>query len=409
MKKLVLILLVFCLLMAQANAESLPSNTQFYESSPYTLEVLTFTPLPDGAALLAGRMPHPGEHRDMPEHVNYESEAYEILVDAAAVCLEPDGTVRWTLRLADPQGDNSFRCLGLLPDGRLLISFGVNDSESFGSQHFIVGTDGIVEEMLPVRKIAEKMPPRALELMPGGYLWDASLPIDGIWGEAYPRATVIFDFDWNEIWRQEYSSLLWQPVPVIETPDGYLIGNSTFLDDRYSFMELSIQKLDRKGVSLWTYKEEPRRHGSISTLLAPPDGGVVFPFISEGENDTLIPTLKRLDENGNPLWAKTYGNITVIWGAAVLGDGFLLIGQTSQDNMVHEHLLLHLDGNGDVLAELPVTGIDGLLPVNPRFSVGPDGSVYLYSNLAEPDDIETRQSGAVKRFFYAKIDETTFQ
>ena len=418
MKKALGVLLLCCLLFSQAHALTLPPDAKIYTNPNYPMMVNTLTPLPDGAFVLAGCIRHPGEYRDMPENISYEDKEEEILIDAAAVCLNPDGTKRWSLRLADPQAENWFACQGQMPDGRLLLTFRTADSNSFGSQHFIVGLDGIVEEMLPVRKLAEIVPPRSIQLMPSGYFCDGSLPVDDVFGEDYPRTIVMLDFDFNEMWRMDHQ---WAYYNGIERPDGYFYLGGTIGSEGawygYDDLALSVCKIDRNGDKVWEFTEAPLPCFSFAwPLLFPPDGGVAFVgnYTPERTPQSVNPnepqpqTLTKLDENGNHLWSRAYDGL---WfgNAAVLGDGYVLCGQISTDAMDHDYILLHVDANGEVLGTLPIAGDDTLVPGAPSFITDEEGNVYVYASLAEPDDRINRRSGEVKSFFYAKIDENSFQ
>lgn len=415
MKKLLPILLLCFLLAAQASAERLPTGAQFYNGTTRPMQVSTLTPLPDGGVVLAGSIRHPGEYRDMPENLGYEYKEDEILVDAAAVCLEPDGTTRWSLRLADPQAENNFYCLGLMPDGRLLFGFGTADSKSFGSQHFIVGTDGIVEEMLSARKLAEIVPPRSLQLLPSGYLSDGNAPVDEVFGSDYPRAAVFLDFDFNELWRIDYGDKPWGAYGMVERLDGYYLGGSFPVDNDH--WALSLLKLDRKGDILWEFTEEPVLANTFAwPLLFPPDGGVMFvgTYTPERtpENSGVAPspmTLTKLDENGKFLWSNVYEDI-YIGSAVALGDGYVLCAYPKSDSTSQEVTLLYTDAEGEILGKLPISGSEDRIPIGVGLVAGEDGSVYVYSNLAAPDYFKGGGPWPnVLGFFYAKIDETSFK
>jgi hypothetical protein len=261
-KRILFAAISFCLLFSCAIGESLPNNAIIYEHPGDPMTVYTFTPLEDGSIVLAGQLRHKGQYREMPNNSHYEDKEMEILTDAIAVCLAPDGTIRWEIRLADPQAENHFYCQGVLPDGRLLMSFRVLDSASFGSHHFIVSQDGIVEEMLPTSKIAETASPHGIQLMSGGFMTDGSRYIDDIYdiyGTEYPTVIIMRDFDLNELWRYDYqqSDTYYSDIGyVVEVPDGYVF---TYLDQ-----DNVTVKLDHSGEVIRPRKRTNRRLSSIS-------------------------------------------------------------------------------------------------------------------------------------------------
>lgn len=420
MRKILPVLLLFCFIGSQAHALTLPENAMYYTNPKYPMWVGTFTFLSNGDMVLSGCIRHSGEYRDMPEEnfVTYESKEGEILVDAAVVCLKPDGTKRWSLRLGDPQAVNFFWCLGQMPDERLLFAFQANDSASFGSQHFIVGLDGIVEEMLPVRKLAEIVPPRAIELLPSGYFHWGGIPIDEVFGEDYPREMVMLDFDFNEIWRkpgaEDYN------YSVVEKPDGYYCYGGKTQEETYNSytFALSVLKLDKEGNKVWEFTEEPVVCLTFAEcLMFPEDGGLAFIGTyrpertpENADRDVFPYTLTKLNADGTHQWSKVYEDVS-LYDAAVWGDGYVLAAKLNPLNMDHHYMLLRVDKNGEVLGKMLIDGEDGdeMVPVNPSFATDAEGNVYVYAHLAGQDDPVTLYSGEVNSFFYAKLDESSFQ
>ena len=406
MKKLsVLAIIFFCLPFLNAIGESLPDHAVIYEHPNDPMNVYSFTPLEDGSIVLAGQLRHHGQYRDMPENTGYEFKELEILNDAAAVYLAPDGTKRWEIRLADPQAENMFYCQGLLPDGRLLMTFRAYDSKSFGSHHFIVSLDGVVEEMLPTKKISETTSPIGLTLMSEGFLSDGSRYVDDIYGTEYPTIIIMRDFELNELWRYDYSSdsTIGYIGSITERPDGYIIGG--YGEERNDGNPASfILKLNRNGELLWQSTEIPIGYDLCSPCF-PEDGGMIFSGIDSPGHSSLI----KLDDNGKLVWSIPIDEVRVISGATALGDGYVLTGNVSEDTMVHEYLLLYVDSEGKTIGSLPITGDGNLVPQWPELLKDESGNIFVYANLAEPDNVETRWSGDVKKFFYAKIDEDSFR
>jgi len=399
-------MLILMLSSATTIAESLPNNAMIYEHPTDPLVVYSFTPLADGSIVLAGQLRHAGQYRDMPDHVGYEHKEMEVLNDAAAVCLAPDGTKRWEIRLADPQAENNFYCRGILPDGRLLMRFAAFDSTSFGSHNFIVNQDGVVEEMLPTSKIAETASPLGITVMPGGYLTDGARYVDAIYGTDYPSSIIMRDFDGNELWRYDYrGDAIYEHIgSITERPDGFIICGESEEWDINAKRVSWIAKLDRDGEVLW-HTTYPTLSFGLSFPCFLEDGGMIF----TGYYDPGHPALIKLDDNGKLVWSIPIDDLVGIGGVTTVGDGYVLTGTMDVDAMIHDYLLLYVDAEGKTIGTLPITGDGGLVPWWPQLLKDENGDIYVYANLAEPDNAETRMSGDVKKFFYAKIDEDSFR
>ncbi|MDL2318271.1 hypothetical protein LJC74_04170 [Eubacteriales bacterium OttesenSCG-928-A19] len=404
-------LLLVCASLTGAAAETLPPGTQLYEFK-FPFYTSSLVPLADGAVALFGNITHPGEYRDLPDFTGYENKEDEQLQDAYAVCLEPDGTARWSLRLGDPQAQNTFYGKGLMPDGRLLVSFIAYDT-TFGSQHFIIGQDGVVEDMLPARRIAESTSPLSLRLVSDGYLGGPEAPIDDIYGDDYPRELVKLDYDLNEQWRWNDGQQGWVEG-LEEGPDGFFYSNA-WSDDSWSSTGLRIFKLNREGNVLWSFVEEPVPGANAVYAMEPQaDGGVLFvsmyPPDRPADTEWQWPTLTLLDADGQRTWSVGYGDrVRYIHDIAPLGDGYVLSGMVQDDAMASDYLLLYVDAEGTLLGELPVKGDGERMPKPPSLATGEDGAVYAYGMLHGPLDMENLRDGPILGTYYAELSVENFR
>lgn len=410
--------------------ESLPPNIQYY-TMKWPFSVGQLTPLSDGSILLTGWITYPGLTRDLPDHIGYERAEDAQNYDAFAVCLGENGEEKWQMRLGDPQASNSFWCKGRMPDGRLLINLTANDGGEFGSQHFIVSQDGIVEEMLPAKQLAGHFAPRSLQLGQTGYYGGMYAPMDDIWGDDFPRVLKKLDYSLNELWRYD----------GLKNPDGFDceviegVDGSTFVTGSWQPLEtyqsgtgghvVSVVKLSADGKVLWEFKDESNDGGFLSFGAALPreDGGILLAgnFAPESQLAAMpegepLPTLTALSKDGQHQWTRVYKDIAYIGSVAPFGDGLLLSCSTSSYNMAQRHALLYVSmEDGEPLSGvLPVHGgkaVEGSTHGLAEWSMGnlpglapsPDGEMYVFGMMNDPMDWEERRDGDPRGFFYAKI------
>lgn len=421
-----------------AEYEALPPNVRYFQMK-WPMHVGGLEPLPDGGVVLSGWLTYPGTERDL-DSIGYENPVDAQDYDGFAVRLD-GGRETWSLRLGDPQAINSMICRGLLPDGRLLMTLYGNDQETFGTQHYIVGQDGIVEEMLPAKKLAAYLPPKGIELTRSGYLGGGALgiPVDNIFGENYPQDLVMLDFDLTERWRVEDIGTMMGILYTAEAEDGSVFiarsdeHNTAAAPGQYGFA-FTLTKLSADGKTLWTY-EDSKADGPFlygSEMLPTRDGGVLMlgTYVAEGEANVLpdrgaAPTLTAFDKDGKPQWTKDYGDVLSYVGSAIpFGEGLLISGATSIYHMAQQHALLYVSAeDGELLAPpMPVHGglsrepdggehglAEWAMETVPGLAPTEDGGAYVYGMMNDPMDWENRTDGAPRMFFYAKVDAAHFE
>lgn len=430
------LLLVFCFAAVCARASMLlPDMTPL--ETPETegvLRVGRVLPLSDGSLVIGGQMQYPEEYRQ-PYRTDYEDPREKIRNDAIAMRINPGGEVLWTIRLGDPQANNFLSPMGLLPDGRILMSFYAEDS-SFGDRYFIVGLDGVAEEMLPWRTLAAHFSPRSMTLMPeSGYLGGDSSVVDFYYdshtgrlekaGVQFSREMALLDFDLNEVWRVDFSELgPWVGNKnAFEVSDGImLLGSESTFDQvgKPTQYFTSIVKLDKKtGEILWQITDEPRRDGffGASWLLETQDGAMLITgaYLEEGSTypkDGWVTTLTKITSDGVPVWTKHYEHMgfTALFEIMPFEKGYVIMGIRESD--LGGYTLLYVDAEGEPLGTMVFDfnqGTNGLASwILLTMTAAADGTVYVSGPAVQLYDPVKQTGGGITGSFLGVLKEEFF-
>lgn len=412
-------ILSLCLAATCAQAGAMPPGAVMLEV-PETgglFHIGDIMPLADGSVIVGGQVQYPGEYR-IPYRSDYSNPRDKVRNDAIAMCIDPDGKVIWTIRLGDPQATNFLRPMGLLPDGRILMTFSADDS-SFGSRFFIVGLDGVAEEMLPWKTLAAYFTPRSMSLMPeSGYLGGDSSIVDDYYDfrtgrMEYPysednRVMTLLDFDLNAVWQIDLSPLGAQigNYNKMEIFDGFILlgTESTAGPDMTIGLApayTSVIKIDKKtGDILWQLTDEPRTNGMIgaTSLVETPDGSMLFTGAYLAPGETLdegegLAALTKITPDGVPVWTKRYESMDIesMFDIIPFEDGYVMVGR--RQNTLEEFTLLYVDMNGEPLGALYIDEEAGHVTDWPYLAAAPDGTVYIAGSIQTPYDRETGTRG----------------
>ncbi|MBU1919967.1 T9SS type A sorting domain-containing protein [bacterium] len=196
----------------------------------------------------------------------------------------------------------------------------------------------------------------------GGYLL-------GGYSESYGAGQEDFyivklDADGDSLWSRTYGGELSEECnAVLETSDGgYLMAGSTesFGNGREFVPDIWILKTDCNGDSLWsrTYGDDGRE--VCYSMLETSEGGYVlagFDHLSVGWEDFL---LLKVDEFGDSLWYKTYGDTSQERCNSIYGTsdgGYIMGGFTRSYGAGREDWwVLKVNSNGDSLWSQPFGG-----------------------------------------------------
>jgi len=333
---MIALFLTLCLPAACAQAGAMPPGGEMLEvfGTEGLLNIGSILPLPDGGLIIGGQTQYPGEYRQGYRGGSADMR-YMVRNDAIAMRMDPAGRELWRIRLGDPHANNSLNPVGLLPDRRILMWF-VADDTTFGDRYFIAGPDGVVEEMLPWRTMADIYPPRSMVLMPeSGYLGGDSTIVDDYYdyhtgrsespGAPHSREMTLLDFDLNLVWSRDTLPLgPWfgnHHYPV-EVRDGIVLyGMSlTAVPDGSPEEPLfftSVVKLDKgTGETVWRLTDEPRSNErgmyGARSLVETPDGSLLFTgaYLEQGRilgGDEALHTLTKLTAEGELLGTLAIG------------------------------------------------------------------------------------------------------
>ncbi len=249
----------------------------------------------------------------------------------------------------------------------------------------------------------------------GNVLWEMSYGLNGFnaagLADAYDGEFVVAGALNNKIWLAKFGpeskvqTTTYEPPPIdwkqsykeyavsaaIQTSDGgYAIAgeNASGGDYRgYSFYSPLLIKTNNRGEFEWkrVYDKDTGVDGYFNSIAQTQDGG----YVLSGSKWLL-----KTDAQGNLNWVKTYEGIARISTVQIAGDGFALVGITSDQYPSSSNtVFIRTDGNGNPLW-------------NTTFSSGkPYVDVWAY-DLRVTSDKEYAIAGTWGRtdFWFAKID-----
>lgn len=160
------------------------------------------------------------------------------------------------------------------------------------------------------------------------------------------------DSDGNEIWNQSYGGNGTDIIrSIVLTDNGYLLaGNTNSYGNGNN--DIFIIKVDQAGVQQWsqTYGGNGTDVGrSISKVI---DGGYIITGYTDsfGNSSSFNIWLIKIDENGNLIWDKTYGengDDRALDGHQTLDGGYVLTGfSDSNSNNTPSIIIIKTDKDG---------------------------------------------------------------
>lgn len=179
----------------------------------------------------------------------------------------------------------------------------------------------------------------------GGYVITGST-------ETYPSSSDIFlvktDVDGEKLWSKTFGSGYGSSVKQA-IDGGYIItGTATGLGN---FWQIYVIKTDENGDTLWTHNYGGIGMDSGAEIQLTSDGNYIIcgqtDIDSVGNNYDVY--LLKIDENGNELWSKTYGNEFSESGNSVFqtsDDGYVIAGEKWDDSFTSEVYVIKTDEYG---------------------------------------------------------------
>lgn len=340
--------------------------------------------------------------------------------DAYAVAVDMEGNRKWSLGLSDPHSQNGFTNARLLPDGRILLLH-YNPFGEWGSQYYIVSSDGEVQEMLPSYKIEDDGVRETLKPMHGGYFGGGVQVESGGQGTMYEEANFAFyDKTLDLIWQNQSDE--YAPAGFLgmcEVSDGFLIAGTYYsgYDPNVSTMNQMllptpiVSKIGLDGETKWIYKGNELSATGVSTIVPTADGGALFstmfdPTTATTYEEQEASTLTKLNSDGVVEWMKRYdeGYAFRSFGELVpYKEGYLAPALLATEETTWAVLYIAEDGT-------PITRIDVELEDAQYSYVGlvaaPNGNVYAYGSTTTSQTVLAGMDQMTDcKLFYLDIDK----
>lgn len=152
-----------------------------------------------------------------------------------------------------------------------------------------------------------------------------------------PRDIMLMKIDANGTvqWSQTYGELDDERTPVlVQTIEGeFLLAGATYSEDPYRQWFLRLTKINSTGVVLWSQDYRFLEYHFVSALIQTEDRGFALTggTIPWGDGNQDI-SLVKFNENGAPLWSRTYEETGQDLGSALVqtaDGGFAIVGSTT--------------------------------------------------------------------------------
>lgn len=172
------------------------------------------------------------------------------------------------------------------------------------------------------------------------------------------------DKNGNLIWEKDFGdNLVDHGFNVLEdeSEDLLIVGtyggfyNPTSTDYKNPDADIYVIKTDPKGQEIWSKRYGGSGHDWAKSIIASPNGGYIICGSTQTETTGSFDIfLMEIDENGNEIWFKTYGEQEFEYGEqVVLGSNnkLYILGTTASysDDYSTDHILIKTDLEGSVL------------------------------------------------------------
>ena len=268
--------------------------------------------------------------------------------DAYLVMTDLNGNIRWEKTYGGSQDDVAN---AIIIAANCYIFVGYTQSMGYGGKDIYIVCVDKEGVMLWKQNYGSSADEEALAIVQdqdGGYL------ITGYTG-SYDRNIVLLKTDacGNKLWYNNYL-LVGDDVgyDVIDlADDGYMIAGSSDLlcgnqDDAI------ILKTDNSGAVSWIKRFGEKGIDVFRSVRQSSDNGYVLTGYTDSNNENFDVYIVRLSENGDLLWAETYGSTADEYGYAVQGqraNGYIICGY--QENYDTDCYLINIDDSGSMIWE----------------------------------------------------------
>ena len=199
---------------------------------------------------------------------------------------------------------------------------------------------------------------------------------------------------------------------VVETPDHNYLVFGTTRSVSNDTTDAYLLRLDENGDTLWTKAYGGKLWDSGIAIVPASDGGYVLGIATNSINpENYDVHLVKIQDNGDTLWTRTYGGSATDYVHSMQStsdDGYIVLAHTlSYGKGSLDFYLLKLDENGDTLwtrtygdtgsdwgGFVQQTSDDGYIMTGDTYSFGdPNGDIYLIKTNISGDTLWTRTYG----------------
>ena len=286
--------------------------------------------------------------------VGYSSSFDEGKYDFLIIKLDMAGEIEWIKTYGGDEWDYP-RCATQTSDGGFLVggytsSFGCSDGDFFILK---LGSKGDISWGKTLGGGNYDRVNSLVQTSDGGFLLSGATES---FGEGKRDVLLIkIDLNGNLVWAKTYGGADDDEMySFLETSDGDLVFAGYTVSFGDVNRDILVMKLNSSGEVLWAKTYGGSDFDSSLGIIEKPDKG--FWVVGEtrssgaGELDALVI---NLDLGGNVLWAKTYGGVdedSFLSVRSVLDGGFLVSGYTSSSGFGQRDVLFSkLDEDGNIL------------------------------------------------------------
>lgn len=233
--------------------------------------------------------------------------------------------------------------------------------------------------------------------------------------EYYGSWLVVFDDEFNEIWRHEPSDeclpSTMRDVELLTNNSIVVFGNTGGCNDSIGEVDFGVFCIDQDGTKLWSRSYGSTQNDDSHTLLPTSDGGFLVGGSTRGfDGDLYMPAwndlffndavIMKMDSMGEVEWVDIVGgtgdDIVLSNFLKVAPDQFLvLIGSSSSDydlagsdvDDLKKYLLRIYDSDGNVIKENVISAENNIINNYNKLLLLPDGNILIAGTATAESDI----------------------
>ncbi|HBI24416.1 MAG TPA: hypothetical protein DDX84_09510, partial [Nitrospiraceae bacterium] len=287
----------------------------------------------------------------------YGNEDWKLFV----INLNPDGTILWQKTYGDDVLAYYASSIEQTIDGGYILTGGVRNSNQNDWDIMVLklNSDGTYKWHITLGSIGYDYTFSITQTSDGGYALTGGTGSSNAVGSDVVVIKIDPDDDVNKI----YGNIKWQKTyggsdndiafSIQQTIDGGYILTGRTRSFNAGGRDVLVMKLDADGTPVWQKTYGGNYNDTAFSIQQTSDGGYILAgrteFSEGGWNDVLVI---KLDENGTPVWQKTYGgdyNDAAFSIQQTNDGGYILTGRTESFSANSwDILILKLDPSGNI-------------------------------------------------------------